>query len=241
MLTCFYKQWREKGSFKDFESEAWRLHATSLAMAVCWARHGRLPSDFNFIAGNSVFQKWLCCCNILGRCVKSREGTFYRRGWNVSSNPLGPTTSSCTLKPCEGWSQQETLSHQCPFTTGKYIHPLFSHAGSLGEISPHTEGTRATRAAVPCPEQQAGESRARLPAPSSVLLALLWLHKQHLPGSYFLVSFACFLIFRTLFCSSYTDLFCERGYHIFWLKSLIFNNLAHLLSKSIVRLGNSFN
>lgn len=41
------------------------------------------------------------------------------------------------------------------------------------EISPHTEGTRATRAAVPCPEQQAGESRARLPAPSSVLLALL--------------------------------------------------------------------
>lgn len=180
-----------------------------------------------------------CAVVIFWGGVSRAEKEYFTQGVEPSK-PLEATTSRCTLRPRESWSQKETLCHHCPFTWGKPMHSVFGHAAPWGRAAP-AEGTAATHAGLPCPEQQAGGGWAWLPALSSVLLALLSLHKQHLPGSYFLVSFARSLIFRTLFCSSYTDLFCERGYDIFWLKPLIFNNPAHLLSKSIVRLGNSFN
>lgn len=51
---------------------------------------------------------------VLGSYVKSWEGIFHRGGWNVPSKPFGPTTSSCTLRPCESSSQKETLFHHIP-------------------------------------------------------------------------------------------------------------------------------
>lgn len=126
--------------------------ATSPAMAARWARYGRLPSDFNLTEGNSVFWKWLCCCNVLGKGVKSWEGTFYRRSWNITSKPLGPTTSSCTVGPCESSSQKETLPSVFP-NLGQ-VHPLFWPCRLSGWDQPICRRNTRHTSALPCTEQQ---------------------------------------------------------------------------------------
>lgn len=157
MLTCFWKQWREKGSFKGFDSEAWTLHTASLAIAVCWARYGRLPADFNLIAGNSVFWKWLCCCNILRRSVKSWEGIFYRKGWNVPSKPWTYHKQLYTEALWKFIPKRDTFP-PLSLHLGQ-VHPLCSARQALWVRSaPFAEGTHMQ----PCLALSSSQAKAEL-------------------------------------------------------------------------------